>query len=291
MHIISMLLLPALFLLSGVLCAVPVAVESVPTFEFRNQLTGEILTCAKCPPGTHMTAHCTASTPTGCAPCRSEHFTELWNYLPRCLYCNNICSENQEVETECSPMSNRVCRCTDGFYWANDFCVRHSECEPGQGVQAKGTSQTNTVCEPCSNDSFSSSSFALETCVKHQECASGKTELLPGSVYHDTVCGTCEELANGGETLRTFLSGFLAMHRMRVAKMKRFVTRYIDKSVPRQRGPLLLQIRAWLAQAPEEQLRKLPQMLQMSQLSSMAEKLQKRLLEIKLQSPGCSLCI
>lgn len=132
------LLLPALFLLSGVLCAVPVAVESVPTFEFRNQLTGEILTCAKCPPGTHMTAHCTASTPTGCAPCRSEHFTELWNYLPRCLYCNNICSENQEVETECSPMSNRVCRCTDGFYWANDFCVRHSECEPGQGVQAKG---------------------------------------------------------------------------------------------------------------------------------------------------------
>ncbi|XP_071324750.1 tumor necrosis factor receptor superfamily member 6B-like [Trachinotus anak] len=288
MHIISMLLLPMLFLLSDAFRG-PSMVESVPTFEYLDRYTGESLTCDKCPPGTHMTAHCTSTTPTQCAPCRSHHFTELWNYLPRCLYCNNFCTENQEVETECSAVSNRVCRCKEGFYWASDFCIRHSECEPGRGVQMKGTSQTDTVCEMCSDGYFSNSSSALESCVKHQECASGQVALLSGSVYHDTVCGSCEDLANGGETLRTFLSGFFNMHRMRVAKLKKFVSRNIDKSVPRQRGPLLHQIREWLAEAPEEQLRKVPQMLKASQLSSMADKLEKRLLEIKQQSPGCSL--
>ncbi|XP_069393293.1 tumor necrosis factor receptor superfamily member 6B-like [Paralichthys olivaceus] len=277
-----------LLLLSGVLSAVP-AVEPLHTFQYRSPVTGEDLTCTQCPPGTHMTARCTASTPTQCAPCRKEHFTKLWNHLSRCLYCDNFCTDNLEVETECSPVSNRVCRCKEGFYWASDFCVQHSECEPGNGVQTKGTSQQNTVCEPCSDGYFSNSSSALETCVRHQKCARGQIVLLPGSVYHDSMCGTCEELANGGETLRTFLSGFFSMHRMRVEKMKRFVTRYIVKSVPRQRGPLLLLIRGWLAQAPEEQLRKLPQMLKASNLNSVAEKLEKRLMEIKQQSPRCSL--
>ncbi|XP_022609196.1 tumor necrosis factor receptor superfamily member 6B-like [Seriola dumerili] len=284
MPIISMLLFPLLFLFCG-----SSAGGSVPTFEYRNPFNGDSLTCDKCPPGTHMTAQCTATTPTQCAPCKSHHFTELWNYLPRCLYCANFCTENQEVETECSAVSNRVCRCKEGFYWTNDFCMRHSECEPGQGVQTKGTLQEDTVCESCSYGFFSNSSSALETCVKYRECASGQIALLPDSIYQDKVCGTCEELANGGEALRTFLSGVFGMNRMRVSKMRKFVSRYIEKAVPKQRGPLLNQIRAWLAQAPEDQLRKLPQMLRASQLSSVAEKLEKRLLEIKQQNPGCSL--
>ncbi|XP_034467666.1 tumor necrosis factor receptor superfamily member 6B-like [Hippoglossus hippoglossus] len=277
-----------LLLLSGVLSAVP-AVDPLRTFQFRSPRTGEDLTCDRCPPGTHMTAHCTASTATQCAACRREHFTELWNHLSRCLYCDSFCTANQEVETECSALSNRVCRCKEGFYWANDFCMRHSECEPGDGVRTQGTLQKNTVCEQCSDGYFSNSSSALETCVRHQECAVGQIVLLPGSVYHDSVCGTCEELANGGETLRTVLSDFFSMHRMRVVKMRRFVTRYINSSAPRQRGPLMHLITAWLAQAPEEQLRKLPQMLKASHLKNIAEKLEKRLMEIQQQSPSCSL--
>ncbi|XP_044063130.1 tumor necrosis factor receptor superfamily member 6B-like [Siniperca chuatsi] len=297
MHIISMLLLPVLFLLSGVLRGV-LAVESVPTYEYRDPFTGESLICDKCPPGTHMAAHCTATTPTKCAPCIADHFTELWNYLPRCLYCSNFCNGNQEVEKECSTVSNRVCRCKEGFYMIDDFCVRHSECGPGSGVQIKGTSQRDTVCEQCSEGYFSSSSSALDSCVNHQKCASGQSVLLPGSIYQDAVCGTCEDLADGGETKRALLSGFFTMHRMRVAKMRKFVTRYIHKprdkrciggTVPRQRGPLLDQIRAWLAQAPTIELIKLPQMLRATQLSSMAEKLEKRLHEIEQQNPNCTL--
>ncbi|XP_039973303.1 tumor necrosis factor receptor superfamily member 6B-like [Xiphias gladius] len=288
MNIINMLYPPVLFLLSGAVRGAW-ATESVPTFEHANPFTGENLTCAKCPPGTYMTAHCTATEPTQCSQCRGDHYTELWNYLPRCLYCDNFCAENQEVEKECSPYSNRVCRCKEGFYGTTDFCSRHAECEPGRGVQTKGTSQMNTVCETCSDGYFSGSSSALETCVKHQECARGQIELLPGTITQDKLCGSCGDLANGNETLRTILSGFLGMHRIRVSKMKKFVTRYINKPVPRQRGPLLHQIRAWLSQATEEQLKKLPQMLKASQLNSIAEKLDRRLLEIQQLSHNCSL--
>ncbi|GAA6226862.1 tumor necrosis factor receptor superfamily member 6B-like [Lates japonicus] len=290
MNIISMLFVPVLVLLSAVLRS-STAGRPVPTFEYRNPVTGETLTCDQCPPGTRMSAYCTATTPTQCAPCRTDHFTELWNYLPRCLYCNNFCSDHQEVETECSPRNNRVCRCKEGFYWASDFCVRHSGCEPGRGVQTKGTSQTNTVCEPCSDGYFSNSSSAVEKCEKHQECAIGQIVLLPGTVYQDTVCGTCEDLAIGGEAFRTFLSKFFSMHRMRVAKMKKFVTRYINRSVPSQRDHLLNLIKTWLAEAPKEQLRQLPEMLKASQLNSMEEKLENRVQEIKQQSPECNLIL
>lgn len=46
-------------------------------------------------------------------------------------------------------------------------------------------------------------------------------------------------------------------------------------ALPRQRGPLQDQIRAWLVEAPNEQLEKLPEMLRAAQLTSLAEKLEK----------------
>ncbi|KAM9310485.1 tumor necrosis factor receptor superfamily member 6B-like [Pholidichthys leucotaenia] len=289
-----MLTLPALLLLFGALLG---ASAGDPTYEYTDPLTGETLTCNKCPPGYHLAAHCTSTTPTKCARCKNGHFTELWNYLPRCLYCSNFCLDNQEVEIECSPETNRVCRCKEGFYMDDDFCIRHSECDPGQGVKSKGTSNMNTVCEACPDGYFSNSSSALEPCTKHQECANGELELLAGSVNHDSVCGSCEDLANGGKTLRAFLSRFLSAHRMRVGKMKNFI-RNIHRSedrrttrdtLPKGRQLLMDHIRTWLAQAPEEQLRDLPDMLKASHLNIVAEKLENRLEEIKKQSPHCSL--
>ncbi|KAK2844323.1 hypothetical protein Q5P01_010982 [Channa striata] len=283
-----MLCLTVLVVLSGVLRG-SLSVEPVPTYKHTDSVTGETLVCNKCSPGTHLTAHCTATTPTQCAPCKDDQFTGLWNYLPRCLYCSNFCTENQEVEKECSPVNNRVCRCKEGYYGAEDFCVRHAECGPGYGVQVRGTRQTDTVCERCPEGFFSSSSSALEPCVKHQECAQGQIALLHGSGDHDTMCGSCEDLANKGEALRTFLSGFFSLHRMRVTKMKKFVTRHIHKSVPRQRGLLMDEIRMWLARTPVEQLGKLPDMLRASQLDATAEKLHNKLRWIEQQSPNCVL--
>ncbi|XP_071769193.1 tumor necrosis factor receptor superfamily member 6B-like isoform X1 [Centroberyx gerrardi] len=300
MHNISMLFLLVLFLLMDLLHGA-VVVETTPTYEHRDPASGQLLTCARCPAGTHMAAHCTATTPTECVPCKADHFTELWNYLPRCLYCNTFCGDNQEVETECSPVSNRVCRCKDGYYSDADFCVKHSECGLGHGVKTKGTSRTNTVCGKCAEGFFSDSSSALEPCVQHRECNStGEVVLLRGSSFHDAVCGTCEELTDGGDVkvLRTFLPGFFALHKMRAAKMKKFVTRYIQTAgegrhpggaaLPGQRGSFLGQIRAWLAQAPGDQLRRLPQMLKASQLNCLADKLERRLGEIQQHAPQCN---
>uniref|UniRef100_G3NU53 TNFR-Cys domain-containing protein n=1 Tax=Gasterosteus aculeatus aculeatus TaxID=481459 RepID=G3NU53_GASAC len=279
-----LLLLPVLLLLSGV--------ESSPTFEHQDAFTGNVLICDKCPPGTHITEYCTATTPTVCAPCRRHHFTELWNYLPKCLYCSNFCTENQEVETECTVTSNRVCRCKDGSYLTGDSCVRHKECGPGRGVLTKGTLQRNTVCERCSGGYFSTSLSALESCVKHQECASGQIELLRGSVHQDTVCGSCEDLANV-ETLRTFFSGLFSLNRMRAVKIRKCIARHIHNAkegpLPKQRMALMDWIRARLAQAPKEQLNALPKMLKTSHFCTIAEKLETIFNEIKEQSPNCTL--
>uniref|UniRef100_A0A3Q3J3C8 TNFR-Cys domain-containing protein n=1 Tax=Monopterus albus TaxID=43700 RepID=A0A3Q3J3C8_MONAL len=112
------------FHLLGCLTGRGFIIESVPTYLYRDRITGEILTCDQCPPGTHKAAHCTATTPTQCVPCRSDHFTELWNYLPRCLYCNILCNENQEVETECS---SPVC---DGFFLKYLYYLGTLSCVP-----------------------------------------------------------------------------------------------------------------------------------------------------------------
>lgn len=139
-----------------------------------------------------MAAHCTPSTSTKCVPCEENHFTELWNYLPRCLYCGNFCYENQEVETECSATSNRVCRCKEGFYSSSDFCFRHSECKPGLGVKNKGMERSVWLIWRKGNQAPS-----LTIAVMFQDDGlSGKKgcrNLLPGTSQTDTVCEHCAE--------------------------------------------------------------------------------------------------
>ncbi|XP_028327008.1 tumor necrosis factor receptor superfamily member 6B-like [Gouania willdenowi] len=270
------------------------------TFYYQDPLTGQTLNCTKCPPGSHMAAHCTTDVPTQCTPCTEGYFTELWNYLPRCLYCYNFCTGNMEVERECTPVSNRVCRCKEGFFWVDDFCVPHSECEPGYGVLTKGTTKMDTVCEKCPEGHFSNTFSALDTCVKHKECGSEQL-VLQGTVDQDTVCGSCENLGNESDMLRTFLDGFFKMHKMRLGKLKRFVTRHInssndqrctrDQCVPSQRAHLLNEVRQWIFKAPVEQLTMIPQMLRHSRMSSLAKNLDSRLREIKENNPDCSIKI
>ncbi|XP_061675969.1 tumor necrosis factor receptor superfamily member 6B-like [Syngnathoides biaculeatus] len=296
------LLLLLLLLLCGVHCH-DSASESPPTYKHRDPSTGETLACNKCPPGTRMSAHCTAAAQTQCAPCRDEHFTELWNYLPKCLYCSDSCSGDKEVEVECSPRRNRVCRCKEGLHMTGDYCNRHSECARGHGVLTRGTSKNDTVCQKCSDGFFSSSWSAVEECAKHKTCVDGELVLLNGSATQDTMCGLCEELANGGELLRTFLSSFFTMQRINLWKLIKFVVRYIGPSrkerqtlhrdwvsSPRKlRRHLLDLIQTWLHKAPKEQLEKLPLMLRESQIPSVVEKLDKRLKQIQEQSPNCAL--
>lgn len=122
-----------------------------------------------------------------------------------------------------------------------------------------------------------------------------------------------------GETHRAFIAAFFRTHKMRLGKMKKFVARWASllskwlkipffrltkaytsppsvrnmrksgSSVPKQRGPLLEQIISWLAEARLEELRKLPEMLRATQLTSMASKLEKAFSDIQERNSGCSL--
>ena len=90
--------------------------EDVPTYPVWDADTQEWLTCHRCPPGTFVHRPCSRSRPTACRPCPPQHYTQFWNYLERCRYCNVICGENEEEAQPCSAVHNRACRCRPGLY-------------------------------------------------------------------------------------------------------------------------------------------------------------------------------
>lgn len=62
-------------------------------------------------------------------------------------------------------------------------------------------------------------------------------------------------------------------------------------SLPRTKGPLLELIQVWLAEAPRNELTKLPERLKEAQLCLISEKLDLVLSEIKQQNPDCTLVV
>uniref|UniRef100_A0A8C9XV11 TNFR-Cys domain-containing protein n=1 Tax=Sander lucioperca TaxID=283035 RepID=A0A8C9XV11_SANLU len=169
---------------------------AAPLLTFRNtdQITGNSLECDRCPPGTFMRAPCTATQKTQCAPCPQGSFTELWNYIGKCLRCG-VCGHNEVEKTACTANSNCQCQCKQGYYHKKnyDMCVRHSECPSGQEVLTKGTADEDTVCQTCPDGSYSDTVSLV----------------LKGSIWHDSMCTSCEELKSRGEiTTRLTIGAF-----------------------------------------------------------------------------------
>nr|XP_054112900.1 regulator of telomere elongation helicase 1 isoform X7 [Callithrix jacchus] len=112
-----------------------------PTYPWRDPETEEWLVCAQCPPGTFVQRPCRRDSPTMCGPCPPRHYTQFWNYLERCRYCNVLCGEREEEARPCQATHNRVCRCRAGFFAHAGFCLGHTPCPPGTGVTAPGTEE------------------------------------------------------------------------------------------------------------------------------------------------------
>lgn len=108
------------------------------TIEYEDSETGETLLCALCPPGTYVSLPCTRTHDTVCLPCPKEHFTEVWNFLPKCLYCSTVCEGTRVVKHQCSATHNQVCECKEGHYLQDHFCVPHTQCPPGTGAKTIG---------------------------------------------------------------------------------------------------------------------------------------------------------
>uniref|UniRef100_A0A3B3YZN1 TNFR-Cys domain-containing protein n=1 Tax=Poecilia mexicana TaxID=48701 RepID=A0A3B3YZN1_9TELE len=164
------------------------------TYEVTDPITGKPLQCDRCPPGTFLRASCSSIKERECAPCPQGSFTELWNYIGRCLRCG-VCGRNQVVKKECTAISDCQCECKPGYFYSQDYdmCVRHSECPSGQEVLTKGTAETDTVCSVCSEGSFSDISSAHQNCTQHKNCSDAGLQLvLRGSSWHDSVCANCQ---------------------------------------------------------------------------------------------------
>lgn len=112
--------------------------DAQPTYQWKDAVTHEKVTCQQCPPGTFVSQHCSRDRQTVCAPCPELHYTHYWNYLEKCRYCNVICGERQVEVQPCNSTHNRVCQCQEGYYSEMEFCLPHSECPPGFGVEKLG---------------------------------------------------------------------------------------------------------------------------------------------------------
>ncbi|NXS57017.1 TNF6B factor, partial [Brachypteracias leptosomus] len=212
-----------------------------PTYLWRDAVTQEKLTCQQCPPGTFVAQHCTKDRQTLCQPCPDLHYTQYWNYLEKCRYCNVICEEKQVEVQQCNATHNRVCQCQEGYYSEMEFCIRHSKCPLGFGVERKGTPFENTQCSPCPAGSFSSSSSSSEQCQPHQDCKQqGKVTNVQGNQYHDTLCTSCSlERRNGtqeqaaDDDCKQAMIDFVVYQNIPIRKLKRL--QQILERLPRKR--------------------------------------------------------
>uniref|UniRef100_UPI0037E6FFBF tumor necrosis factor receptor superfamily member 11B-like n=1 Tax=Semicossyphus pulcher TaxID=241346 RepID=UPI0037E6FFBF len=160
-----------------------------PKYQYRDPVTSDLLLCDQCPPGTAVTQHCTADTPTECQACPERHFAESWHWGDTCQYCTSVCKERQLVKQQCNSTHDQLCECAPGYHLVVEFCIAHSTCPPGHGVTALGTPMSDTVCERCPAGHFSSGGSSTEPCQPHRNCSDlGSKTKRWGTSTSDSVC-------------------------------------------------------------------------------------------------------
>ncbi|KAM9249392.1 tumor necrosis factor receptor superfamily member 6B isoform 1-T1 [Dugong dugon] len=230
------------------------AATHAPTFPWRDAETREWLVCGQCPPGTFVQRPCRRGSPTVCGVCPPRHYTEFWNYLERCRYCNVICGEREEEARPCNATHNRACRCQPGFFAHAGFCLEHAQCPPGAGVVVPGTPSQNTQCQPCPLGTFSASSSSSESCQPHRNCtALGLTLNVAGSSFHDALCTSCPNFSlstvePGYEECEHALLDFVAFQDISLKRLLRLQQALVGPGgwrppPPREEGRAALQLK------------------------------------------------
>ncbi|XP_076610949.1 tumor necrosis factor receptor superfamily member 6B [Chaetodon auriga] len=252
--------------------------------------------CDRCPPGTYLRARCTPTEKSDCAPCPAGSFTELWNYIGKCLRCG-VCGQNQRVKTACTASSDSQCECQQGYYYKKkyDLCLPHSECPPGQEVLTLGTADEDTVCKVCPNGTFSDTFSPHKNCTEHKSCeAAGLQLLLKGSTWHDSVCVSCQDhsLKDGADYLKEIIPAFFAHQKIHIRRLRRIVHKLPSEDCKRQGkksglslSDLHKRINAWVSSATATQIRQLPAILTKTGADGAGERLQNKLQRIDSRLP------
>lgn len=169
---------------------------------------------------------------------------ESQNYLRKGLYAffwNTVTSSIGPTLKHCNDplmpccfkgtsQTNTVCeKCAEGYFSSSssalDSCVNHQECATGQILLLNGSINHDTVCGTCedfANGGLYFAQFILNApknwIIRFVGCTTAYNK-----VWFQTHAG---QFPFSGESYRKCLSGFFSMHKMRTAKMKRFVDRW-----------------------------------------------------------------
>ncbi|XP_009082379.1 PREDICTED: tumor necrosis factor receptor superfamily member 6B [Acanthisitta chloris] len=265
--------------------------DAHPTYQWKDAVTSERLVCKQCPPGTFVKQHCTREEQTVCDPCPDLHYTQYWNYLEKCRYCNVICGEKQVEVQQCNSTHNRVCQCQEGYYSDMEFCIKHSECPAGSGMEKPGTPFEDTQCQDCPHGFFSPSS-SKDPCQPHQDCEQqGKVTNVQGNQYHDTLCTSCrvgrgnstQEPAVEDEDCQQAMIDFVVYQNIPMKKLKRLqqILERSPKKTLRTKAAIQEKVRTFLTHKKEkhhEVTKKLLEALRVAKLHSIEEKVRKRFL-------------
>ncbi|KAM5248719.1 tumor necrosis factor receptor superfamily member 1B [Ctenodactylus gundi] len=147
--------------------------------------------CSKCPPGQHVKTLCNKTSDTVCAPCEDGTYTQVWNWVFKCLSCGARCSFDQVEIQACTGQRNRACACRPGWYCMLQnqggcrLCMALRKCPPGYGVARQGTENSDVQCAPCAPGTFSDTISSTDVCRPHRTCS---LVAIPGNASMDTVC-------------------------------------------------------------------------------------------------------
>uniref|UniRef100_S4RK23 Nerve growth factor receptor n=1 Tax=Petromyzon marinus TaxID=7757 RepID=S4RK23_PETMA len=72
------------------------------------QQVGACVECRVCPPGFGVVVQCSPDEDSSCAPCMSGFYSEESSDVEPCMPCSS-CSEDQEVQQECTSSADTVC--------------------------------------------------------------------------------------------------------------------------------------------------------------------------------------
>ncbi|XP_062871577.1 tumor necrosis factor receptor superfamily member 5 [Trichomycterus rosablanca] len=145
--------------------------------------------CKMCGPGKRMKLNTDCKDPS-CEECGDMEYQDGYtkeNICKRQPFCDtnlNFKKQNSSSKTEISP-----CQCIPGHHCSSsycDTCVKNTECKLGERVSENGTQTSDTECEPCPKDTFSSTTGAF-TCQPWTECIS-VFESVSGSSTSDRTC-------------------------------------------------------------------------------------------------------